>query len=199
MSVKDKEMKRIERSVVRLKKSPLYLYRKDNGYKVVIGEGALDAPVVFVGEAPGRKEAETGKPFCGASGRVFNELLTHIKLDRESVYVTNIVKDRPPANRDPSKAEIELYKPYLIEQIELIQPKVIATLGRHPMSVVIKHFLPETNLLSIGEMHGKLLEVDAKWGRLYIIPLYHPAFTLYNRKNLSVLKKDFIRIKKLLK
>ncbi len=100
--------------IINLKKSPLYPYRIKNGYRPVIGGGNLDAKIVFIGEAPGKKEAETGQPFIGASGKVLDQLLDSVKLKREDVYITSIVNDRPPENRDPSPKEIKLYAPFLL-------------------------------------------------------------------------------------
>ena len=112
------QLRAIKDAIVNLTESPLYQYRVDNGYYPVIGQGSHYAKIMFIGEAPGKNEAETGRPFCGASGRVLDELLASIDLKREDVYVTNIVKDRPPENRDPQKKEIELYSPFLVQQIE---------------------------------------------------------------------------------
>jgi len=123
------QLRKIKDTIVNLTESPLYDYRKENGYFPVIGQGNHYAEIKFIGEAPGKNEAETGRPFCGASGRILDELLESIQLKREDVYVTNIVKDRPPNNRDPHKAELELYAPFLEQQIDIIQPKIIATLG----------------------------------------------------------------------
>ena len=134
------QLRAIRDAVVNLVDSPLYEYRTSNGYYPVIGQGDHFADIMFIGEAPGKNEAETGRPFCGASGRVLDELLESIDLKREDVYVTNILKDRPPNNRDPLKHEIELYTPFLERQIEIIQPKVIATLGRFSMEFILRHF-----------------------------------------------------------
>ena len=171
--------------------SPLYSYRKKNHYEPVIGEGDPDANIMFIGEAPGAKEAETGRPFVGRAGQKLNSLLKSIELNREDVYITNIVKDRPPDNRDPRAAEIEFYAPYLQQQIEIIQPKVIATLGRFSMKFILERFeLPEQDQ-AIGELHGKLIETNASFGRIKILPLYHPAAIFYNRKLEPVVEKDF--------
>ena len=133
MPEKSEALKKIKEEIIALKESPLYSYRTENKYFPVIGEGSHDADIVFIGEAPGRNEAETGRPFCGRSGKLLDEFLVSIDLQREKVYITSIVKDRPPQNRDPLPAEIELYAPFLDRQIEIIKPKVIATLGRFSM------------------------------------------------------------------
>lgn len=188
---KRSRMKAVRDAVLNLKESPLYEYRVKNHYYPVIGEGSHDARIIFIGEAPGQKEAESARPFCGAAGRVLDELLESISLARESVYVTNIVKDRPPGNRDPNPDEIELYSPFLLEQIEIIQPKVIATLGRFSMRFILETFgFPEAGE-TISKLHGKKLTVDTGDGMLTVVPLYHPAVALYNSNTKNTLKEDF--------
>ncbi|MEN9921507.1 MAG: hypothetical protein RLZZ517_485 [Candidatus Parcubacteria bacterium] len=188
---KNDEMKKVQDAIFDLKQSPLYEYRISNNYLPVIGEGSLDTHIVFIGEAPGKNEALTGKPFCGASGKTLDQLLLHVGIDRAQVYVTNIVKDRPQDNRDPKAEEIELYAPFLIRQFEIIQPKIIATLGRFSMDFVMKQFGLEENIQSISNIHGKSFKVKASWGEVIIVPLYHPAVAVYNRSKLDELKKDF--------
>ncbi|HRY62838.1 MAG TPA: uracil-DNA glycosylase [Candidatus Paceibacterota bacterium] len=179
-----------------LKRSPLYRYRVENNYLPVVGEGSVSANVMFIGEAPGRNEAKTGRPFCGSAGKILDELLDSIKMERGDVYVTNIVKDRPPKNRDPLPEEIKVYGPFLDKQIELIQPKVIATLGRYSMKYILEKFGLHGELRPIGEMHGKFLEADAPYGKIKIAILYHPCVAIYNRKKLPGLKKDMKIINK---
>lgn len=174
-----------------LSQSPLYQYREKNGYHVVVGEGSLDAKVMFIGEAPGKQEAKTGRPFVGSSGKVLTELLQEIGLAREDVYITNVVKDRPPDNRDPRAAEIALYAPYLERQIDIIQPRVIATLGRFAMSFVLELFKLPLHGEKISDLHGKPFAVSAGYGPVTIIPLYHPAVALYNRNQRKTLVADF--------
>lgn len=174
-----------------LDKSSLYKYRKDNDYNVVVGEGNLDAKVMFIGEAPGKKEAETGRPFVGAAGNVLSEMLQEIDLEREDVYITNVVKDRPPDNRDPRSDEIDLYAPFLERQIEIIQPRVIATLGRFAMTFVLELFSLPLQGEKISDLHGKPFDVSASFGDVTVIPLYHPAVALYNRNQRKTLAADF--------
>ena len=114
-------LKKIEDKILVLKESPLYKYRTENKYFPVIGEGSVDAKIVMIGEAPGRNEAKTGRPFCGTAGKVLDELLKHVGLERNSIYITNIVKDRPPENRDQTAEEIRVYGPFLDQQIDIIQ------------------------------------------------------------------------------
>lgn len=154
---------------------------------LVMGEGSPTADIVFIGEAPGKKEDATGLPFVGAAGKFLNELLAHIDLDRHDIYITNIVKYRPPNNRDPSKEEKEAFWPYLVRQLEVIQPKIVVTLGRHSMN----YFLPEAK---ISQVHGEPSEVTLGKTALTIVPLYHPAAALYNGSMRSVLLDDFMKL-----
>lgn len=185
------QLEEIAEQVRHLEASPLYDYRTRNGYSPVIGEGDPDARLMFIGEAPGRQEAGTGRPFVGNAGRVLDDLLASIDTDREDVYITNVVKDRPPGNRDPRRGEIELYAPFLMRQIEIIQPDVIATLGRFAMDFVLRQYdLPQQGQ-TIGELHGQVLKGEAKHGEVTVVPLYHPAASFYNRALEDVMEEDF--------
>lgn len=184
-------MRHIKDEVMALTTSPLYDYRTEHKYFPVIGEGSHDAHIMFVGEAPGRNEAKTGRPFCGAAGKILDDLLASIAIPRETVYITNIVKDRPPENRDPLPSEIELYGPFLDRQIEIIQPRVIATLGRYSMVYIMKKFDLSFELEPISTAHGKSYEAQASYGPIHIAPQYHPAAAIYNRELIETLKKDF--------
>lgn len=188
-------MREIRDEVLALKSSPLYAYRRENQYFPVIGEGNHDAAIMFVGEAPGRNEAKTGRPFCGAAGKILDDLLTSVSIPREGVYITNIVKDRPPENRDPTPEEIEAYGPFLDRQIDIIQPKVIATLGRYAMQYIMNKFGLGFELEPISKAHGKTYEAEAKYGKIYIVPIYHPAAAIYNQELKETLKEDFKALK----
>ena len=190
-SDKLKQMQKVARQVEALSESPLYAFRQENEYKAVVGEGSLDAAVMFIGEAPGENEAEMGRPFVGASGRVLSEMLEQIGLERDDVYITNVVKDRPPNNRDPSPEEIALYTPFLLQQIEIIQPKVIATLGRFAMDFILLQFNIPLGGGKISELHGKPIAAQTEFGDVTVIPLYHPAVALYNRNQRKTLEEDF--------
>lgn len=166
---------------------------------LVMGDGNPDAEIVFVGEAPGKNEDLQGLPFVGASGKFLNEMLNSIGLSRGDVYITNIVKYRPPENRDPTPAEKQIFLPYLQRQLEVIEPKLVVTLGRHSANC----FDPK---LKISDQHGLLSEVEldfTKTGResykAGFLPLYHPAAALYNGKMRSVLMDDFAKIPSLIK
>lgn len=155
---------------------------------MVFGEGDPNADVMFIGEAPGRKEDETGRPFVGASGQVLSELLEGIGLERKDVYITSIVKYRPPNNRDPRPAEKTAFMPYLQAQLDVINPKLIVTLGRHGANC----FLPD---LQISRAHGQ----PQQWQGYTMLPLYHPAVALYNRNTRATLEADFAKIPNLIR
>lgn len=160
--------------------------------RVVPGEGSAEAEIMFIGEGPGKKEDELGRPFVGAAGKFLDEMLTIIKLKREQVYIANVVKCRPPANRDPLPEEVEECWPWLMEQIKIIDPKLIVTLGRHSM----ERFLPGQK---ISETHGKAMRREIpEIGKRVFYTLYHPAAALYNGSMRVVLIKDFKRIPKVL-
>ncbi len=188
---RSEQLRKIRDEVWDLKDSPLYEERVKNKAYPVIGEGSHFAKIMFIGEAPGRNEAETGRPFCGAAGKILDELLESIGIKREDVYITNVVKDRPPFNRDPLPEEIDIYAPFLDRQIELIQPKVVATLGRFSMAYIMKKFGLEAKLESISKIHGQVFNASASYGEIKVAPLYHPAVAVYNVQSKEVLKKDF--------
>lgn len=160
--------------------------------QLVIGDGNLDADIVFIGEAPGKKEDEQGLPFVGAAGKFLNVMLEAADMERSDVYITNIVKYRPPNNRDPKLSEKEAFWPYLLKQLEIIQPKAVITLGRHSMG----YFLPEA---VIGEVHGQPHQVRFGQQAVTVIPLYHPAAALYNGSLRQTLIDDFIKVPKIIK
>jgi DNA polymerase len=155
--------------------------------QLVMGDGNLDANIVFIGEAPGKQEDLTGLPFVGASGKFLNEMLAQAGLERGDVYITNVVKYRPPNNRDPKPAEKKAFMPYLLKQLEIIKPKAVITLGRHSM----EYFLPGA---IIGDIHGQPHKVKIDGDELTIIPLYHPAAALYNGGLRQTLIDDFMRV-----
>jgi DNA polymerase len=155
---------------------------------LVMGDGNADADIVFIGEAPGKNEDEQGLPFVGAAGKFLNEMLEGIGLKRSDIYITNIVKYRPPNNRDPLPDEKAAFLPYLQQQIEVIAPKLIVTLGRHSMEVL----LPDN--LKISQCHGQPKRYR---GQVYM-PLFHPAAALYNGAMRQTLVDDFAKIPKVL-
>ena len=153
---------------------------------LVFGEGNINCEVMFIGEAPGKQEDIQKRPFVGRGGKLLDKMIEKTAWKREDVYITNIVKRRPPNNRDPLPEEIETYKPYLTKQIEIINPKIIATLGRHSMY----YFNPN---LKISRDHGKIFRMD---GRL-LVPMYHPAAVLRNPNLLDEYAKEFKKLPKI--
>jgi uracil-DNA glycosylase family 4 len=190
------EMKQIRDELFAGTDLPLYNYRTENKFYPVIGEGSHDAHIMFVGEAPGLNEAKQGRPFCGASGKFLDEMIASIGLKRADVYITNIVKDRPPENRDPTDDEIAAYAPFLDRQIEIIQPKVIATLGRFSMAYILRKLDLDLELEPISKIHGKEFKAHASYGPISIVTLYHPAGALYNGGMRATHLKDFEVLKK---
>ena len=165
--------------------------------QLVLGDGNPDADIVFIGEAPGKNEDLQGRPFVGAAGKFLDVMLEQAGLDRSDVYITNIVKYRPPNNRDPKPAEKKAFWPYLVRQLEIINPKVIITLGRHSM----EYFLPEA---VISEVHGHVFrEVviyhDGIAHQWLVAPLYHPAAALYNGGLRQTLIDDFLQVTDVIK
>lgn len=164
---------------------------------LVMGDGNPDADIVFIGEAPGKNEDEQGVPFVGAAGKFLNEMLAAAGMDRSDVYITNIVKYRPPNNRDPLPEEKQAFWPYLAKQLEIIDPKAIVTLGRHSM----EFFLPDAK---ISEIHGHAVRKHVKYHdgnehEWLIVPLYHPAAALYNGGLRQTLIDDFLNVPELIK
>jgi DNA polymerase len=160
---------------------------KNQATQLVFGAGNPDSQIVFIGEAPGKNEDIQGKPFVGAAGKYLDKLLEMINIARDSIYITNIVKYRPPSNRDPLPSEKIAFMPYLTKQLEIIKPKLVVTLGRHSMNC----FLPE---LKISEAHGK----PKRYQGMVYLPLFHPAAALYNGVLKQVLVDDFVKIPKIL-
>ena len=189
-------LREIKDELIAGKHLPLYKERTKNKVFPVIGEGSHYAKIMFIGEAPGKNEAEQGRPFCGASGRILDELLASTGISRPDVYITNIVKDRPPMNRDPLPEEIEIYAPFLDRQINIIQPKIIITLGRFSSEYIMGKFELRERFSSIGEIHGKTFLAQADYGDITITPMYHPAATLYGTKTKGLMEKDWKMIKK---
>ena len=159
----------------------------ERGTQTVFGEGARGADVVFVGEQPGDREDREGHPFVGPAGRLLDELLAAIDLDRGKVYITNVVKCRPPGNRDPLPHEIEACAPYLERQLTLIKPKVVVTLGRYSMA----RFFPGA---SISKIHGQPRRI----GNTLYFPMYHPAAALHRSDLMATVKADMLKIPALL-
>ncbi|NCN59192.1 uracil-DNA glycosylase [Candidatus Microgenomates bacterium] len=159
---------------------------------VIPGDGNADSEIVFIGEAGGYHESIQRKPFVGNAGMLLNRLLASIHLPRGSVYITNMVKTRPPENRDPLPEELEAYSRYLDRELEVIKPKVVVTLGRFSMA----KFLPNAR---ISGVHGKKFEVNWNGKNILVVPMYHPAAALRNGAVMEQIKNDFLKIPEYLK
>lgn len=165
---------------------------RDQATQLVMGSGSPFADIVFIGEAPGKKEDVEGLPFIGAAGKFLDAMLEAANIQRSDVYITNIVKYRPPNNRDPSPEEKAAFLPYLLRQLEIIQPKVIVTLGRHSM----EYFLPNAK---IGDVHGQPQNAVLQGKKLVLMPLFHPAAALYNGGLRQTLIDDFLKVPELIR
>jgi len=173
---------------------------KDAATNLVFGKGNPDAQIMFIGEAPGEKEDLQGIPFVGAAGKELDKLLSLIGLTLNDVYIANILKYRPPNNRDPTVEEIERHTPYLIEQIKIIKPKIICTLGNYSTKFVLAHFKVEDmkRIQGISTLHGKPVDLTIDGMEFNVVPLYHPAACLYKPPLRQELQKDFIEIGRIL-
>ena len=185
------ELKKIKEEVLSCKKCPLY---KTRTYPV-IGQGNHQTKIIFIGEAPGLSEDKTGRPFCGEAGKVLDELLESAGIKRGQVYISNILKCRPPGNRDPKMEEIKACTPYLERQIKIIKPKVICALGNYSTAYVLGKYDLEDKIQGISKIHGKIFSAD----KVKIIPLYHPAAATYNPNMKETMKEDFKILEKLKK
>ncbi len=192
-------LKQTESEVINLRNSPLYNYRIENNYIPVIGEGSLDAEIMFVGEAPGKNEAETRRPFCGSAGKMLDEFLNHIDLKRDDIYITNIVKDRPQNNRPPLPEEVEIYGPFLDRQIEIIKPKIISALGRFSIEYIMTKYGLEEKIEGITKMHGKVFDAEASYGPIKIACFVHPSFVRRKLKQKDEFMKGFEVLRKFVK
>jgi DNA polymerase len=182
----EEELLQIKQDVIDCKKCPLW----EGRILPVIGSGSHQAKVLFIGEAPGANEDKTGVPFCGTSGKILDSILEKIDIKREDVYICNILKCRPPKNRDPLKGEIDICTGYLERQIEAIQPDVICTLGRFSMAYIMERFGLKNLIEPISKIKGKVFETDFFSKKIKIIPLYHPAVAAYNGGKRKELEED---------
>ncbi len=185
-------MERVVKEVASCRQCGLCESRKNP----VPGKGDLDSPVVFLGEAPGRKEDEQGEPFVGSAGKRLDTLLDRIGLQRGDVYITNILKCRPPKNRRPKSGEVGACAIHLEEQLGIIEPMIIAPMGNSAMGYIMRRYGLKRE--SIGRVHGRVFQAEAQWGRTTIFPLYHPAAALYNQKLYENLGEDFDTLRALL-
>lgn len=158
---------------------------------VVFGEGNPNAEIIFTGQCPGYWEDQKGRPFVGQAGKLLDQLLQSISIKRKDVFITNVVHDRPPGNRDPSPDEIEACEPYLERQLEIIEPKIIVTLGRFAM----EKFIPNGKITKI---HGQPRLINWQGTKIIVLPTFHPAAALRNAKLLEQIKEDFQKIPQVL-
>ena len=183
----ENKLRTIEKEVLNCRKCPLHRGR----VHPVLGQGNPKAKIMFIGEAPGYWEDQKGQPFIGAAGKILDELLNSAGIKREDVYISNILKCRPPNNRDPKPEEIAACVPYLEQQIKIISPKIICPLGRYSMTFIMGMFGLKSAIQPISKIHGKVFEIRGLFQDIKIIPLYHPAVATYNANMKGVLKKDF--------
>lgn len=169
---------------------------KDAAKNLVFGKGNLRAKIVFIGEAPGKNEDVQGIPFVGRAGNDLNKLLNSINLSLDDVYICNILKYRPPKNRDPSPLEIKSHTPYLIKQLEIIKPKLIITLGNYATKFVLSGFSPDkmNKIQGVSKLHSKPHKIKFGKKHLTVIPFYHPSAMIYNPKVRSILQEDFVSL-----
>jgi uracil-DNA glycosylase family 4 len=187
MHQREDEMGDIAERIKACKRCELYKTRTNP----VVGVGSLSARIMFVGEAPGYYEDVKGEPFVGRAGKVLDELLASIGLKREEVYIANVLKCRPPGNRNPLIDEIRACTPYLGAQLALIQPEILATLGNFSLAYIFDKFGLHAQKDKISKIHGTVFTVSTITGLVKIVPLYHPAVATYNPNMMETLREDF--------
>jgi len=185
MAERDIKIKNLESKIRVCKLCELWKTRTNP----VIGEGSISTGIMFIGEAPGYYEDLQGRPFVGKAGRILDELLRSVALERADVYITNVLKCRPPGNRNPKPEEIVACAPYLDYQLAIIEPEVIVTLGSFSLSYIFHKFGLKPD--KISKIHGRVFTVSTISGVKRIISLYHPAVATYNPGMKEVLKEDF--------
>jgi len=195
--LKEKQFINLQKSCEKCEKCNLYKTRN----KLVFGKGNINSKLLFIGEAPGEKEDIEGIPFIGRAGKYLDKLLNSINLTINDIYIGNILKCRPPKNRNPNKTEIENCTPNLIKQIEIINPKIIITLGNYATKFVLNNFKTEKmqKIEGISKLHGKIKKIKLKnENEIIIFPIYHPAASFYKPKLKEILETDFKKISKIL-
>jgi len=186
ISEKTEKLKKVRDEVIACRKCPLWETRT----LPVVGVGSHDAHIMFVGEAPGANEDATGVPFCGRAGKVLDEVIESVGLKREDVYICNVLKCRPPGNRDPNPYEKIACVDYLKRQIEIIQPKVICAMGNHAAGFIFEQFGLSDKLTGISKLHGQAFDSPSFSYPVKIVSLYHPAVATYNPNMKEVLLED---------
>ena len=160
----------------------------------VIGQGNHQADIVLVAEAPGANENRSGRPFYGQAGKVLDELLESVNLKREDIYITNILKCRPPGNRNPKLEEIQACTPFLLRQLKIIQPRIVGCLGSFASHFIMEQYSLSDCCAGMNQIHGKSFEVKRPDCTVRIVPLYHPAVASYNSNMIEILKNDFLSL-----
>ncbi len=188
---KFKKLEQIKEQINKCEKCRLY----KQATKAVPGSGNFNAEIMLVGEAPGRQEDLKGEPFVGKAGKILDELLNSINLSRNDIFITNIVKHRPPNNRNPQQDEISSCSTYLDKQISLINPKIICCLGNFATKYILEKYNLKEKIQGISKIKSKVFQISTLTGKIKIIPLYHPAVATYNPNQLKELKDDFLIIK----
>lgn len=184
---KGKELEKLRKQISQCQRCLLY----KTATQVVVGEGNAEAKIMFIGEAPGFWEDQEGRPFVGEAGQLLDKLLASINLKREEVFVGNVIKHRPPQNRDPQKSEIEACRPWLWNQLKIINPQLIITLGRF----ALWEFFPGEK---IGKIHGQKVIYRFNGEDKIIIPMFHPAAILWNRQTQVQLEEDFLKLRSII-
>jgi len=189
----DDNLEKINKEILDCQKCLLYKTRTNP----VSGEGDPHTKIMFIGEAPGNNEDKEGRPFCGAAGKILDKLLESTGIKREEIFIANILKCRPPENRNPLKEEIDACGSFLDKQIEIIKPKILCTLGNFSTSYILEKYGLKDQIQGISKIHGKVFEIKILSDIMKIVPFYHPAVATYNMNMIGTLKSDFQLLKNL--
>lgn len=195
---KEAQIKKVRDDVLKATDSPLYAHRVAQNHFPVIGDGRPDAALMLIGQSPTGSEAKVGRTFVGPSGDFLIEMLRSIGMEREDVFITNVVLDALPEKRDPQPQELTFYAPYVDRLIDIVQPRVIASLGGFAMARVLRKFDAPEKRGNISQLHGTLIQATASYGEVYIVPMFHPAVALYHPGKRDVLRQDFNKLKNFL-
>jgi len=195
MSIYEEKMRQLEKIAEEIRKCSRCSLSKTRRNPVP-GEGNPDSMLVFIGEAPGYWEDVKGKPFVGAAGRLLNEILEKVGIKRENVFITNVLKCRPPGNRDPKPEEMRVCTPFLDRQLKVIKPRIIMTLGRHSTAYIFSKM--GIKFYGITRVHGRVYEAEFLGWKCYVIPTFHPAAALYNVNLRDDLLEDLLKMKSIL-
>ena len=191
--MKNSKIKKLGAEILNCRKCELWKTRN----KPLVGDGSINAQILMVGESPGYHEDIIGKAFVGEAGKVLDQSLEVIDLKREQIYITNVLKCHPPKNHNPNRQQIDSCIGYLYRQIEIIKPKIIMSLGKFASKEMFAKF--NLDFTRISELHGKIFEIETDFGKIKIIPLYHPAVACYHNEMIEVIKEDFMKIRDELK